>query len=333
MNSMGRHSYFAFGLRLSSNIPLHWLGPECAAGEQPGVLIDCFDLHEASMDVQRGELLYESKLQFGGIPYYVLHRTDRGDMFSYCDDVHILLESNRITAYTTEKERYRILQSRLLSSAIAYWLEQRGVTMLHASSIKVGEGAVGFLADSGMGKSTMAANFVARGNEMLGDDLLACRVVEQHAEVLPMFPSLRLYSAQVERFFGATDGIETVQPYEDKLRLDVGAHGYGRFCGITQKLSCLYFLERVHDAERLVEILPVAPAAAIRNLTYHSFIAPLARAMGMTALRFSALGEIANCVPVRRIVYRSGFENLEAVYDALSQDVERVAIARSINHG
>ncbi len=333
MNSMGRHSYFAFGLRLSSNIPLHWLGPECAAGEQPGVLIDCFDLHEASMDVQRGELLYESKLQFGGIPYYVLHRTDRGDMFSYCDDVHILLESNRITAHTTEKERYRILQSRLLSSAIAYWLEQRGVSMLHASSIKVGEGAVGFLADSGMGKSTMAAHFVARGNEMLSDDLLACRVVDQRAEALPMFSSLRLYPAQVERFFGATEGIETVQPYEDKLRLDGGAHGYGRFCGVAQKLSCLYFLERVHEAERPVEILPVGPAAAIRNLTYHSFIGSLARAIGMTALRFSALGEIANCVPVRRIVYRSGFENLEAVYDALSQDVERVAIARSVSYG
>jgi hypothetical protein len=49
----------------------------------------------------------------------------------------------------------------------------QGIELLHASGVVAGDRAYGFVAPSGTGKSTLAMNLVARGAQLLTDDVLA----------------------------------------------------------------------------------------------------------------------------------------------------------------
>ena len=59
----------------------------------------------------------------------------------------------------------------LLGSCLGALLHQRGVLALHASAIETDQGAVLFMGDSGMGKSTTLQAFIKRGYKMLADDI------------------------------------------------------------------------------------------------------------------------------------------------------------------
>jgi hypothetical protein len=83
----------------------------------------------------------------------------------------------------------------LLGRVIATMLHLDGVETLHGSAVHMGDGAVGFLAASGTGKSTLALQLTAAGVPLMTDDalpILAGEVI--HA--LPGVPSIRLRTAE-----------------------------------------------------------------------------------------------------------------------------------------
>jgi len=277
-------------------------------------------LNEVIGQWSEGEVLHESALKFDGVSYFTVRRVEGGAVFAYIDGLIVFIGADRIVAYSAELPKYPKLQSRLLSTILAYWQCRRGAVMLHASAVRVGDGAVGFIADSGMGKSTTSAYFISRSDEMFSDDLLTCRVIDGIATAYSAFPSLRLDPAQVEHFFGGVHGIEEVQPGDDKLRLDIGGSGVGRYCGRALPLTRIYVLERVAEAERPVEIQPLSWNESMLALAKHSFLARLTRAMKMTAEQLHATANIAARVSVKRLVIRNGYENLEQVRDAVWDD-------------
>jgi len=320
-------SYEPFGIRLRSSVPLHWLGAaRGAASSVDGVdlTVDVRARAATPSQMADGDAIYHSPWLVEGVPLLSIVRTPLGVVVRYVDGDAYLLESDVITVYSADSGRYALMQSRLLSAVMAYWLEMRGVTMLHASSAKLGAGAVAFVADSGTGKSTMAAHLTASGVPLIGDDLLACSAHGTGVIAWPSFPSLRLWPHQAQHFFGSTDGMETATSLETKLRLDVGPGGYGRFCADAQPLLGIYVLKRVEEAESDVEIVPIGTAAEkVRSLTQHSFVRRLVSASGMSATRFGVLAGLVERVPVYRLVYRSGLDNLSAVYDALHEQAAK----------
>lgn len=319
--------YEPFGIRLQSDVSLHWLGAARGSSSAAGgvdLTVRVRARAEMPTEAGDGEPIYHSPWVFDGVPLLSILRTPAGIVVRYIDGEVYLFESDAITVYSAEGGRYALMQSRLLSIVMSYWLELRGVTMLHASAAKVGPGAVAFVADSGTGKSTMAAHLTASGAELLADDLLACGASGTGVTVWPSFPSLRLWPHQAQHFFGSTDGMEVATPLETKLRLDVGPGGYGRFCADAQPLLGIYVLKRVEDAESDVEIVPIGTAAEkVRSLAQHSFVRRLVSASGMSATRFGVLAGLVERVPVYHLVYRSGLDNLSAVYDALHEQAAK----------
>lgn len=57
-------------------------------------------------------------------------------------------------------------------AVLAVHLMLRGELVLHASAVRVGDGAVAFVGASGMGKSTLATLLCADGHELLADDVV-----------------------------------------------------------------------------------------------------------------------------------------------------------------
>ena len=73
-------------------------------------------------------------------------------------------------------------------------LQQRGVMTLHASAIETQAGAVLFAGPSGIGKSSLAAALVERGNTMLADDVTGVVLDAAGRPVaLSAFPVARQY--------------------------------------------------------------------------------------------------------------------------------------------
>lgn len=86
-----------------------------------------------------------------------------------------------------------LLRVPLLGIVLAVLLYQRGLLVLHASAVALGDVGAIFLGDKGQGKSTIAASLYARGHALLADDIVAIDLNQTDtAMILPGFPQFKL---------------------------------------------------------------------------------------------------------------------------------------------
>ena len=83
----------------------------------------------------------------------------------------------------------------LLGQVLSHTLIKLGFEPLHATVVAVDGQAVGFLGDTGRGKSTLAAAFLSAGARLLTDDLLVLRGSSCFLR-WPIAPSLRCVLAR-----------------------------------------------------------------------------------------------------------------------------------------
>ncbi|MDJ0795936.1 MAG: hypothetical protein QNJ51_03725 [Calothrix sp. MO_167.B12] len=93
----------------------------------------------------------------------------------------------------------QLLSLYILSEALGLILYQRGLFLLHASAVKVGEQVVIFVGFPGAGKSTTAAAFAQLGYTVLADDMVAIDLnSEDKPMVYPAFPQIKIWQPAVE---------------------------------------------------------------------------------------------------------------------------------------
>lgn len=81
----------------------------------------------------------------------------------------------------------------LLGPVLAVLLHQRGLLVLHASSVEFNGAGLCLLGDKGAGKSTTAGALVAAGNTLLTDDIVAIDCdTDGNPQILAGFPQLKL---------------------------------------------------------------------------------------------------------------------------------------------
>lgn len=96
-----------------------------------------------------------------------------------------------------------LLRFPLLGPVMAMVLQQRGMFVLHASAVAIGNVGAVFLGDKMAGKSTIAAAFVAAGHRLLTDDVLAIDFSPSGDPVIrPSFPQLKLDEASSRSVLG-----------------------------------------------------------------------------------------------------------------------------------
>jgi hypothetical protein len=88
----------------------------------------------------------------------------------------------------------------LTGTGFGLLLHQRGRIVLHASAIRVGDGAVLFCGPSGAGKSTLAAALVEAGCDLVADDVCGIEIgPDGTALVHPDGRHLKLWNQAIER--------------------------------------------------------------------------------------------------------------------------------------
>ncbi len=207
----------------------------------------------------------------------------------------------------------------LLHRALSFALVKQGLEPLHATAVVVNERAIAFLGDSGFGKSSLAACFMAQGHELLTDDLLLLRAGAGGLRAYPGPPRIKLFPAMAHRFLGDQVAGVPMNPETKKLVLPLLPE---QKCSEPVLLSSIYVLEHPHESRRKqpVRLSPIGPRQAFIELLKNTYNY-LHVATDRLERQFAAASSLANTVRFRRLSHPRVVGLLPAVRDAILADV------------
>lgn len=126
-------------------------------------------------------------------------------------------DGRRIAARAIDDGPWEALQGYLLNQVLSYALIKQCHEPLHATVVMVDGQAVGFIGDSGYGKSTLAACFLRAGYSLLTDDLLVLKERGGAYLAYPSLPRIKLFSDVARILLGSTTTGVPMYPYSDKV--------------------------------------------------------------------------------------------------------------------
>ena len=182
---------------------------------------------------------------------------------------------------------------------------QRGFAMWHGSAVERGGRAVLFCGGSGAGKSTMAAAMIARGAQLVADDLSRIEAQNGSSSIYPSSSRIKLWRGAID-YFGWRDRVLQRDYFrDDKFHCAIAS-------GSTQRkplqLAAIISLE---EGDRIA-LDPVSGAASVETSLRKTMYRPeMLEALGRWGEQgASAARIVANC-PVYRLTRPKDFRTLD----------------------
>ncbi|HTQ81300.1 MAG TPA: hypothetical protein VMM92_14980 [Thermoanaerobaculia bacterium] len=258
-----------------------------------------------------------------GEPPAELYRLPEQDLLRFPGICAFRIEPHHLHGHAATEAIAPLVEIRLLGPALSYWLEGRGLPILHASAVEIDGRALVFAADQGGGKSGLAAALLRSGAALLSDDVVALETGDGgEIAVRSAYPEMRMWPDEARHFLGNVDALRLVQPGAEKRRVPVGRGRFGDFSGRTLPLQRLYLPERrkAWPGSGGGIFTPLSRREALIELVRLSFMPHLVEAVGLQPGRLDLLSRLVQQVSVRRLLYPAGFERLEEVAQAIRQD-------------
>ncbi|MFN8531406.1 MAG: hypothetical protein U0670_22610 [Anaerolineae bacterium] len=226
---------------------------------------------------------------------------------SYVDGVTYILnqDGTEIWVQASPKLSMGYIMDYLLSTVASFLLHLRHRIALHASGIVIGDEAVLFVGNSGMGKSTLAASYALRGHEVVTDDIAGIYRQGSDYFVAPGFPFLRLWQTSTSALLGVEESLPTLAPDWHKQFLDLQGSDY-HFAQDLVKLGRIYVLHSRSDkptAQRMNY------ASAISALMSFNFLSNIFK-KSLYAADFHAISTLIKSVPVFELTVPDMIEQL-----------------------
>lgn len=285
---------------------------------------------DSFVNAWKTSILYKSPLQnASGESVMYLYSDGACDILDFPGIARFYLWPTRILWHHLDMvPEKRLIETYLLASVFPFWLERHNIPILHASAIVVDAGVVGFLSHSGHGKSALAAGLMQVGFSLLTDDVLPVEAEDEHFLGRSGYPWMRMWPDEAQHFLGYYESLERVHPEVTKRWVPVGRGGFGGFCSKSQPLRCIYVPERCtsENGQTHINIVPLSPRDAALELLRYSFMPRIVDAIGIAPQRLKLFAQLVQQVPVRRLVYPSGFEHLPAVREAILEDLARSTV-------
>ena len=218
----------------------------------------------------------------------------------------------RIRAAIAPGQTLEDLTVYLYGPVLGFLLRAWGRLALHASCVRIGDGAVLLAGPPGAGKSTTAAALAARGATVLSDDLTALSTEDDRTLAWPAFDHLRLWADGERIVLGETGQLERITPTWDKRRFPLDG---AAFAEEPVSVSAIVVLRpRAQSGSAVTRTIPPARAVIeLATLTYANYMldAP------MRARELTQLGALVRAVPVRSLTPPAGSDRLDALCDAI----------------
>lgn len=321
---MSPHSYSIYGLQLEADYPVPGLvaaRPRSQAdvrlrlGSMPSWMNEKLDSAEA---------FYESaRLDDHGRPSLTCSRLDGGAYIRllYQDGTEFVIDRSgaRVWARWPESATVEETSLYLLGPVMGLVLRLRGRACLHASVVKIGDGAIAIAGSSGSGKSTTAAVFARLGFSILSDDVAPLSYEHGRFMIDAGYPRLRLWPESVRSLYGSTDALPLLTPSWGKHYLSLNENGH-RFQQEPLPLAAVYLLGERTAAPEAPIIRPVRKQKAVIDLLANAY-AGYFLDKAMRAQEFEFITRLADEVAVRLIEPSSDFDRLSEMCGVITDDL------------
>jgi hypothetical protein len=281
------------------------------------------------MQIEEGELVFSSPfLNAEGKSKFIFYRFNGFDLIRITGVADFYIRSNSIDCHLIDPACFEISEDFFITSVLAFCLERLRIPVIHAAAVATRFGAAVFPAHGGSGKSTLAAAFLQAGAQLLSDDILPIDEKGPSFWGRPGLPQVNLWPHPQAFFLEISEEQEDPSERITKSKIPVGAIGLGAFCRESQPIACIYLACRpdIGTDQKDIAIFPVNSSEAVMELVRFSFVPNIVERLGWQPKRLAFFARLVQQVPVRRLVYPSGFELLPRVVEAVLQDLENLSM-------
>lgn len=302
-----RRLYRVYGIAVQSEVRFDSL-EACPPGALPAVRItiapeESFRARTAGLDNDPQDWIQHAVLADGTVYLKV------GELF----EALVSADGSDILCRRLAMADDQSFEANLANFVLAAALTLQGEEPLHATVVELEGRAIGLLGPSGAGKSTLAAFLVARGAELVTDDMLRLAFDGDAVTVFSGPCRLKLFEEEARRFLPEAARLGRFNAFSGKVMVQPAATGGSR--REQRPLDALVWLAGAESADAIAlrrlagsELARVLIASAM-DIRYSS-PERLAR-----QLRFAE--RIGRAVPVYELAYPRDHAMLERVADSL----------------
>jgi hypothetical protein len=249
-----------------------------------------------------------------GMLWTEFHRANGGYLLRFPElaDFQISADGLEVKCFPVPEVSDATSEHLYLNQVLPLVLSKLGKLVFHASAVEVADGAIAFAAESGRGKSTLAASFAISGCRFLTDDGLVVEPGVHGFEVLPSHPSIRLWEDSETALIPTAARRAPAVHYTAKARFLAGEELV--FCDQPQPLRRVYFLG--DGSAATLEFQRLSPAASLVEWVKHSFLLDIEEKPRL-ASHFDQVATLANQPIHYRLDYPRRYEDLAHVRQAI----------------
>lgn len=201
----------------------------------------------------------------------------------------------------------------LLGTCMGAILWQRGFTVLHGNAVRMGDGVMVCVGHSGVGKSTLATEFVRRGFPVIADDVVA---VDENANVVQGIPRIKLWQESLDHFDIENRNLTRLRSGENKFSVKFNAVDDG----VRLPVKWIFILQ-TGDC-RFPHIKPIGAMESLPQLVEHSYRLELVSGFGLRGSHFLNCTQIASQAMIARVIRPKAGFLLGELCDVVTEFVE-----------
>jgi hypothetical protein len=290
------HWYRIYGLTVSSEFPLAELEPCWLAEELPADVV----IQKRSIEVS----------DTTAAANYLLRASPEEAIFVHpLIGVLLMRRGRQILIDPRSGVDEAGLSPFILGAPMSVLLSQRGLTVLHASSILIGSEAVAFVGHKGAGKSVLAASLARKGYPLLADDVTAVSQRDADLTLIPASPQIRLLPDALRALGVESAALPKVHALDPK-----------RIWRVTDsRLPSVLPLKRIYvlTQDEHIAIDRLTPIESFVELLRHAYLSRWPGLAHQSPDHFRRLSALANQVPVFRLRRPHHFTAMPALIEAL----------------
>jgi hypothetical protein len=310
-------SYRVYGLRLLTSLPLTFPREPPEATGDPDV-----EIREDSAGVLAGAM-ERSGLEPDREAWMQHARLSDGSTYVRWEDLfHFLIpaDGRRIVYGRLGEASEESIQTYLLGHVLSYALTKQGHEPLHATVVVQDGRAAGFLGESGMGKSTLAAAFLQTGATLLTDDLLRIEPRGDCYIAFPGPPRIKLLPHVAEELVSWKWNGAPMNPLGEKLVIPLPD---ARISAQPVPLAALYALAEpeVDSDPDAIMIRRLSQRDALIELLAHTFNRKILDHARLIR-QFESAQAVASVVPMKVLAYPRKTARIFDVCEAVCRDLD-----------